>query len=97
MRKPFSCVLATLLLSSTASADAVEQTMCFSQKLETVGNTTVGTGTFGDNVTLTDGKCGGKTLLQMNSQGWRAIQIIPGTKNSLGWVEWFGVLLEKSR
>jgi len=43
----------------------------------------------GDKVTLNSEKCKGKSLLQMNKEGWKLIQVVTGLNQS------FGMVLEK--
>jgi len=79
------------LLTSSAYAKKVEQTICFSQKDsgEIIGGNPYYLASLGDKVSLNGGKCQGKTLLQMNKKGWKVIQVVTGLNQS------FGMILEK--
>ena len=89
-----SVMALSLLLLSSTSVFAVEQTICFSKT--SLGDTNIGgrnitmwQGSLGDDVLLYSGRCGGKTLGEMNKKGWRLIQVVGGLDNA------FGMILEK--
>jgi len=70
----------------------VEQTICFSQEKiqhQDYSDKYYHEATLGDDITLNGGSCQGKTLLQMNQEGWRLIQVVTGLNKS------FGMILEK--
>lgn len=85
MYRLFTSLLLSILASSNVSAtDAeakYENTVCFSQG---DCNKKYSYGVLGDKVKLCSGKCNGKTISQMNAEGWRLIQVVNGLQNSFG-------------
>ncbi len=71
------------LLSTVSYAKKLEQTICFSKS---ECGTPIAYGTLGDNVKLCGGKCQGKTIAQMNKNGWKLIQVVNGLQGSFGMV-----------
>ena len=90
-----SSVVGLVLVSGFAFGKSVEQTICFSQKDigSYPGSSTrrMYMAVLGDNSTLNDGECQGKTLSQMNKLGWRLIQVVGGLQSG------FGMVFEKVR
>ena len=76
------------ILSSSVCAKEVKQTICFS-KADCSSKYTYAT--IGDKVNLCGGACDGKTLEQMNKEGWKLTQVI-GNLNMA-----FGMLLTKEK
>ncbi len=64
------------------SSIKIEQTICFSKEGNYLAK-------LGDNVTLQGGKCNGRTLPEMNKNGWKLNQIVGGLSGA------FGMLLTK--
>ena len=60
----------------------LEQTICFSKDL----CSGLSYATLGENVNLCSGKCNGKTLSQMNKNGWELIQVVTGLQSSFGMI-----------
>lgn len=93
MKKVILGVIVAGLLSATASAKNIEQTICFSK--EYTGNKSkyfpngVPVAQLGDAVKLLGGKCQGRSLPEMNKAGWKLIQVVTGLNAS------FGMVLEK--
>jgi len=91
MKKLILGVITIGLLSSTVYAKKIEQTICFSQEDtgQTIGGKAFYMASLGDQVTLNGGKCKGKTLIKMNKNGWKLVQVVTGLNRS------FGMVLEK--
>lgn len=62
----------------------LEQTICFSQNNCNGGFMAVGT--IGDGTKICGGRCNGKTLPEMNQDGWELTEVIGGLQNSFGMV-----------
>jgi hypothetical protein len=77
-------LIVAILLATTSSVFAVEQTICFSQKA--IRDTGVFLATLGDDATLYGGKCEGVTLPEMNKKGWKLVQVVTGLQSSFGMV-----------
>jgi len=77
-----------LLFSSGAYAKKIEQTVCFSKASCTEKYSYA---SIGDAVNLCGGACQGKSLVEMNKEGWRLIQVIGGLSGS------FGMLMTKEK
>jgi hypothetical protein len=73
--------------NSVNTKHSVEQTICFSQAY--APSSSFNYAQLGEDISLNNGSCQGKTLLQMNQEGWRLIQVVTGLNNS------FGMILEK--
>ncbi len=69
------------ILVSNISAKQIEQTICFSR---TMCGSQFGAGVLGDDVKLCGGECQGKTLGQMNKEGWKLNQVVNGLSMSFG-------------
>jgi hypothetical protein len=63
---------------------SVEQTICFSQAY--APSSSFNYASLGEDISLNNGSCQGKTLLQMNQEGWRLIQVVTGLNNAFGMV-----------
>ena len=81
MKKVILGTIVLGLFSTTMYAKKVEQTICFSKSSCT---DKYAYGTFGNGTSLCGGKCKGKTLPQMNKEGWKLMQIIGGLQRSFG-------------
>lgn len=84
-------VALTGILTLAANAAAVEQSICFSQEMTNSGKYRFGIAKLGDDITLNGGFCQGKTLPQMNKEGWKVIQVVTGLNQS------FGMVMEKAK
>ena len=71
------------LFTTTGYAKKVEQTICFSKS---DCSNRYSPGSVGDTVNLCSGKCQGKTLQQMNKEGWKLTEVIGGLSSSFGMV-----------
>jgi len=90
MRKVISIIICVLCISATNAFGKNECTICFSQKaLPKSGQYQFYMGVLGDDVSLSGGKCEGKTIQQMYDDGWRLIQVVSGLDQS------FGIVFEK--
>ncbi len=65
-------------LNNLYSGD-VEQTICFAREGKYVAK-------IGDNVSLHAGECLGRTLPQMNKDGWMLTEVVTGLQTSFGMV-----------
>lgn len=83
MKKLVLGIVTLGLLTTSLYAKKVEQTICFSQSS---CSDRYAYGTLGENVGLCGGQCQGKTLPQMNKEGWKLIQVINGLNSSFGMV-----------
>ena len=63
-----------------------EQTICFSKD----SCDKLSYASLGDAVHLCAGKCQGRTLIEMNKDGWKLLQVVTGLSSA------FGMVLEKS-
>jgi len=75
--------MVSLLLSISSQAKEVEQTICFSQASCTQKFTV---GSVGDGVQICGGKCQGRTLSEMNRDGWTLTEVITGLNMAFGMV-----------
>ena len=84
MKKFFvGMVLISGVLVSNIYAKQIEQTICFSSsQCGGLG----AYGVLGDNVKLCGGECQGKTLGQMNKEGWELNQVVNGLSSAFGMV-----------
>ena len=84
MKKFFlGTVLIGSLLTSNVYAKKIEQTICFSSsQCGGLG----AYGVLGDSVKLCGGKCQGRTLAEMNKDGWKLIQVVNGLQSSFGMI-----------
>jgi len=76
-------LVAIVLLSSVGYAKKIEQTICFSKSS---CSDKYSYGTFGNGTSLCGGKCQGKTLPEMNKEGWKLIQVVGGLQSSFGMI-----------
>ena len=60
-------------------SNSVEQTICFSNNGKYLA-------VIGDDVSLKGGKCQGKTLSQMNEDGWMLTEVVTGLSTSFGMI-----------
>ena len=72
-------------LNNSKFINQYQQTICFSQKKYGEFNLA----SLGDTATLNSGECKGRTLIEMNKDGWRLIQVVTGVNDA------FGMVLEK--
>lgn len=71
------------LLSTTVYAKNIKQTICFSKSSCTEK---YAYGSLGEDTNLCGGQCQGKTLPEMNKEGWKLIQVVSGLNQSFGMV-----------
>ncbi len=82
MRKLLSgLIFASVILSGNLYAKKIEQTICFSKSS---CSDRYAYAVLGNDVNLCGGKCQGKTLAQMNKEGWKLTQVITGLQSSFG-------------
>ena len=79
MKKFILGLIAIALLSSAVYANKIEQTICWSKEGKYLAM-------LGDNVKLQSGKCNGRTLPEMNKDGWKLIQVVGGLQSAFGMV-----------
>lgn len=82
----FPFFLSILVSSNVFATDAkikYENTVCFSKS---DCDNEFSYGVLGDNIKLCSGECNGKTISQMNAEGWRLIQVVNGLQSSFGMV-----------
>jgi len=79
MKKFILGLIAITLLSSAGNAKKIEQAICWSKEGKYVA-------ILGDNVKLQSDKCNGRTLPEMNKDGWKLIQVVGGLQSAFGMV-----------
>ena len=90
MKKIILGIVVLGLLSTTVYSKKIEQTICFSIKYS--GKRTqyfpkgVPIAELGDSIKLYGGKCRGRSLPEMNKNGWKLIQVVTGLNSSFGMV-----------
>ena len=83
MKKVILGAIVLGLLSTTVYAKKIEQTICFSKASCTERYAVA---MIGDNVKICSGKCNGKTLAEMNKDGWKLTEVIGNLNMAFGMV-----------